>query len=137
MFFVNALQKHDVRRAEMEYGKKVMIVDDDHKIRSVLLHALSSCDFEVKVCENSAEALFCLTSAEFDYIVTDYRMPGMNGLELTKRLRERIPPLTVLIGMSGEDKGMDFLRAGANDFLQKPFSPYSLAMMMDGGDILS
>jgi DNA-binding response OmpR family regulator len=64
-------------------------------------------------------------------------MPGMDGLELTKRLRKKIPPLTVLIGMSGEDRSMDFMNAGANDFIQKPFIPHYLAMMMDGGDILS
>jgi ActR/RegA family two-component response regulator len=46
----------------MEYGKKVMIVDDDHKIRSVLLHALTSRDFVVKLCDNSTEALLCLMS---------------------------------------------------------------------------
>lgn len=121
----------------MEYGKKVMIVDDDEETRSVLLHAMASWDFEVKLCDNSTEALLCLMSAEFDYIVTDDEMPGMDGLELTRRLRKQIPPLTVLIGMSGEDRGMDFLNAGANDFLQKPFIAHNLAMMMDGGDILS
>jgi len=121
----------------MEYGKKVMVVDDDNAVRSVLLDALTSYEFEVKVCENSTEAILCLMSTEFDYIVTDYEMPGMDGLELTLRLRKKIPPLTVIIGMSGTDRSVDFLRAGSNDFLQKPFAPDELAMMMDGGDILS
>ena len=137
MLCANTLDERDASEIEMEYGKRVMIVDDDKNISSVLFHALTSYDFEVIVCENSTEALLCLMSAEFDYIVTDYDMPGMDGLELTKQLREQIPPLTVLIGMSGQDRNMDFLRAGANDFLQKPFVPDALAMMMDGGDILS
>jgi CheY-like chemotaxis protein len=121
----------------MEYGKRVMIVDDDEEIRSVLLHVMASYDFEVKLCDNGTEALLSLMSTEFDYIVTDDEMPGMDGLELTRRLRKQIPPLTVLIGMSSMDRSRDFLTAGANDFLQKPFFAYKLAMMMDGGDILS
>ena len=121
----------------MDCRNRVMIVDDDTELRSMLQHTLTFYDFEVQLCENSTEALLCLMSSEFDYIVTDYNMPGMNGLELTTRMQTLIPPLTVLIGMSGEDRGTDFLRAGANDFLQKPFDSHRLAMMMDGGDILS
>ena len=121
----------------MEYGKRVMIVEDDKHLGSALQSALSSFNFEVRLCENGTEALLCVMSEEFDYIISDYKMPGMDGLELTKRLRKNIAPLTVLIGMSGEDRGMDFLNTGANDFLQKPFSANRLAMMMDGGDVLS
>ena len=121
----------------MEYGNRVMVVDDNRIIRTVILHALTSCNFEVKVCENSTEALFTLLSAEFDYIFIDFDMPGMDGLELTKRLRKKVSPLTVLIGMSGEDRSMAFLNAGANDFLAKPFDTYDLAALMDGGKILS
>jgi CheY-like chemotaxis protein len=72
----------------------------------------------------------------FCYIITDYQMPQMNGIELTKKVREHSSRI-VIIGMSGEDLGMDFLNAGANDFLRKPFVPYRLAMMIDGGDILT
>ncbi len=57
-------------------------------------------------------------------------MPGMTGLELTTHLRNRFPGV-VIIGMSGGDLGLEFLRAGANDFLQKPFTPQKLAMMLD------
>ena len=121
----------------MEYGKRVMIVEDDKHLGSALQSALSSFNFEVRLCENGTEALLCVMSEEFDYIVTDYNMPGMDGLELTKRLRKKIAPRTVLIGMSGEDRGMDFLNTGANDFLLKPFHPARLAMLMVRDDVLS
>ncbi len=116
--------------------QKVMVVDDNAELRSMLRYGLDSYGFQVTFCENGAEALKKVMHDEFDYIITDYQMPQMNGIELTKKLREH-SSRTIIIGMSGEDLGIDFLKAGANDFLQKPFVPYRLAMMIDGGDILT
>ena len=115
---------------------RVMIIDDDRDIRSSLVYALDSCGFTVTACENGTEALLNSMFEEFDYIITDYDMPGMDGVELVRRLRGRFPR-AVIIGTSGKDLGEEFLRAGANDFLRKPFVPYRLAMMIDGGDILA
>jgi len=116
--------------------QKVMVVDDNPELRSILNYGLDSYGFRMTLCENGAEAIKIAMHDEFDYIVTDYQMPLMNGIELTKKLRE-LSSRVIIIGMSADDLGMDFLRAGANDFLQKPFVPYRLAMMIDGGDILT
>jgi CheY-like chemotaxis protein len=116
--------------------QKVMVVDDNAELISTLRYGLDSCGFQVIFCNSGAEALEKSMHDEFDYIVIDYQMPRMNGIELTKRLRERSSRV-IIIGMSAEDLGIDFLNAGANDFLQKPFIPYRLAMMIDGGDILA
>jgi len=119
-----------------EEHNRVMIIDDDGDIRSSLVYALDSCGFPVTSCENGTEALLNSMFEEFDYFITDYDMPGMDGIALVRRLRERFPR-AVIIGTSGKDLGEEFLRAGANDFLRKPFVPYRLAMMIDGGDILA
>lgn len=66
-----------------------------------------------------------------DFVITDYDMPGMDGLTLTRRLREMLPA-AVIIGMSGRDFRMAFLQAGVNDFVQKPFVLYDLVMMING-----
>jgi two-component system alkaline phosphatase synthesis response regulator PhoP len=116
--------------------QKVLVVDDNAELRSILCYGLDSYGFQVNFCESGTEALNLAMNVDFDYIITDYQMPQMNGIELTKRLRERSSRV-VIIGMSADDLGIDFLNAGANDFLQKPFIPYRLAMMIDGGDILS
>jgi DNA-binding response OmpR family regulator len=122
--------------AAFEEAHKVMIVDDDKNMFHSLRYALSSCGFHVLLCENATEALLCSVVEEFDYIVMEYEMPGMDGLELLRRLREQLPR-AVIIGMGEKDMGQTFLLSGANDFLQKPFIPYRLAMMLDGGDILA
>jgi CheY-like chemotaxis protein len=120
----------------MYNNQKVMVVDDNAELRSMLRYGLDSYGFEVTFCENGVEAFEKVKHDAFDYIITDYQMPQMNGIELTKKVREHSSRI-VIIGMSGEDLGMDFLNAGANDFLRKPFVPYRLAMMIDGGDILT
>lgn len=117
--------------------QRVLVIDDDREVGSILRYALGSFGFEVVTCENAAEALLFLMRERFDYIITDYQMPGMDGLELTRRLRRLVEPLTVIIGMSGLDLDGEFLRAGANDFFRKPFPPYDLAMAIDGGNILA
>ena len=116
--------------------QKVLIEDDNPELISTLRYGLDSYGFQVVFCETGIEALNLAMNIDFDYIVTDYQMPQMNGIELTKRLRE-LSSRVVIIGMSADDLGIAFLNAGANDFLQKPFIPYRLAMMIDGGDILS
>ncbi len=120
---------------QMVTGRNVMIVDDDRALRDSLRYALESYGMRVTLCENATEALLYSMMEEFDFIVTDDDMPGLHGLDLIKRLRERCS-FTVIIGMSGNDLGEAFLENGANDFLLKPFAPYTLAMMIDGGDIL-
>ena len=113
-----------------------MVVDDNEDIRDMLRYGLDSYGFEVTFCENGNEAIKKAMHEEFDYIITDYQMPQINGIELTRWLRERSSRV-IIIGISADDLGLDFLNAGANDFLQKPFVPYRLAMMIDGGDILT
>jgi CheY-like chemotaxis protein len=116
--------------------QKVMVVGGNAEFRCILHNGLDSYGFQVTYCENGIEALSKAKHDEFDYILTDEQIPQINGIELTKRLRELSSRL-IIIGISEDDHGMEFLNAGANDFLQKPFVPYRLAMMLDGGDILA
>jgi CheY-like chemotaxis protein len=121
---------------QLQVALKVMVVDDNDALRESLTYALEYYGLDVTCCANATEALLQSMMKEFHYIITDYSMPGMNGVELVKRLRVKFP-YTVIIGMSAEEVGEQFFRAGANDFLLKPFAPYGLAMMIDGGEILA
>ncbi|MHB8846454.1 MAG: response regulator [Nitrospirota bacterium] len=115
---------------------RVLIADDDKDVRDGLRYALSSYEMDVTLCENGIDALQAAMNGYYDYIITDFKMPGMHGLELVRRLRAVQPALVVIIGMSGLDMGLPFLEAGANDFIAKPFVPINVATMLDGGDIL-
>lgn len=120
----------------MQIAGKVMVVDDNQDMLSTMSSAFESYGYLVRTCENAAEALLWAMTDPCDVIITDHDMPGMDGVTLTAWLRELFPA-TVIIGMSGRDLGMVFLLAGANDFVQKPFSPYDLVMKVDGRDLPS
>ncbi|MDI6800479.1 MAG: response regulator [Thermodesulfovibrionales bacterium] len=101
-------------------NKKILIVDDDNAIRDLFYEFFSQMGFDASVACNGKSAVEFLEKACFDIIVTDYQMPGINGIELTKILRSR-NVCSLIIGMSGNCDDMDFLNAGANFFLRKPF----------------
>jgi CheY-like chemotaxis protein len=114
-------------------AQRVLLVDNDTGLLNLIATVLSDRGMIVTVSESPADAIRHSMHSEFHYIVTDYEMPGMNGLELTGHLRKLLP-FAIIIGMSGSDWGIEFLRAGANDFLRKPFAPEQLAIMLDGRD---
>mgnify|MGYP002397270749 CR=1 FL=1 len=116
---------------------KILVIDEDREIGNLLQYALGSQGYEIVLCADPQEAFLLLSQEKFDYIITEYRFPGMNGLEFVRQLRQQLPPLTVIIGVSTQDLGREFLEGGANDFLRKPFIPYTIAMMIDGSDLPS
>lgn len=118
----------------MEAARRVLIVDDDRELLAIMRYGLESYGYTVMTRQNAADALQTAMTEAYEYIITDYDMPGMNGIELTRQLRER-HSRSVIIGMSGKDLNVAFLEAGANDFVQKPFVPHHLAMMIEGGDL--
>jgi two-component system alkaline phosphatase synthesis response regulator PhoP len=109
-------------------GKKLMIVDDEVELRTLLAEYFRRLGFEVTEKENAAAALQTATTDRFDCFILDVSMPEMSGVELLKKLRERgvqTPALFLTAHDSLEDKSAGF-EAGADDYLAKPFSPREL-----------
>ncbi len=106
----------------------------DRDLKDILNYALDAHGIDISFPELSKDAPLLLATDDVDYIILDHNMPDINGFELIEQLGE-LCPAAIIIVLSEEDKGMEFLCAGANDFLQKPFIPYRLVMMLDGGDI--
>ncbi len=105
----------------MEGKRTVLVIDDTLLVRECLCHALEADGFEVCECEDGPSALAVAAENDFHIIITDYRMPNMNGVEVTKHLRLRFPA-AIIIGVSSDDKRADFLAAGADAFLLKPYA---------------
>jgi two-component system chemotaxis response regulator CheY len=76
--------------------------------------------FKVRATKDSREALEILENESFDFLITDYNMPRMNGIELVKAVRAKGFILPV-IGISSDNKKQEFIKYGANLFIQKPF----------------
>jgi CheY-like chemotaxis protein len=102
-------------------ARQVLVVDDEENIRNLLSAFFAFHGYEAASAGDGREALDMLTNTSYDLLVTDLDMPKMNGLELVDTVRKYNIPLTI-IGMSFQDKEAEFLRAGADYFLSKPFN---------------
>lgn len=110
----------------------ILIVDDDERIRGLLQKFLSRNGYWVSVARDAAHARRLLDGLEFDLIVLDVMMPGENGFELTRSLRENLDTPILLLTAKGEagDRIIG-LEAGADDYLSKPFEPKELLLRIN------
>tara|TARA_X000000368_G_scaffold71180_1_gene51776 strand:- start:138 stop:815 length:678 start_codon:yes stop_codon:yes gene_type:complete len=107
----------------------ILIVDDDDKIRELLKEFLTENNFLISTAADATEALEKLNSISFDLIIIDIMMPGMNGYELTKKIREStLVPLIHLTAMGETDNVIHGLEIGADDYIGKPFEPKELLL---------
>jgi two-component system, OmpR family, response regulator MprA len=103
---------------------RVLVVDDDRRLRDMLRRALESAGYEVDSAEDGGRALAAISGRTFDLVVLDLLMPGVDGLGVARRLRGRGDPIPILM-LTARDAITDRvagLDAGADDYLVKPFS---------------
>jgi two-component system KDP operon response regulator KdpE len=104
-------------------GSSVLVVDDDPAVRKVLQTSLTASGFEVEEARDGEQALTLISEQPYDLVVLDINMPGMNGLEVCREIRNRLPQLGIVI-VTVRDSEADMvqaLEAGADDYLTKPF----------------
>ncbi len=112
--------------------KRILIVDDEPSIRKVLSAQLGRDGYEVATAENGADALALLDTEPFDLVITDLRMPGVDGMELLGYCITRFPGLPViLITAHGTvDTAVEALKIGAQDYITKPFDQDELRQVI-------
>ena len=105
-----------------------LIVDDEEMVRTALEQWLRLSGFTTHVANDAAQALAMLDDAHPHVILTDVRMPGLSGLDLLRDVRERTVASEVILitGHGDVPMAVDAMRAGAFDFLQKPYVPDQL-----------
>jgi two-component system response regulator HydG len=111
---------------------RVMVIDDLDSARQMVKRALSpAC--EVYDFASVKEALPALDRAEFDLVLTDLRMPELDGLEGLKRFRQKMPDLPVVLvtAFASVETAVAAMKAGAFDYLKKPFEPEELEVVVE------
>jgi CheY-like chemotaxis protein len=111
----------------------VLLVDDDPEILEVTAEALQASGFRVDTARDGREALAFLETAEPEVVVADVEMPVMDGYELCRRVRasgRRDIPFLFCSGLGAPDARLQGLRAGADDYLQKPANPDELVLKL-------
>jgi putative two-component system response regulator len=108
---------------------KILLVEDDGFLLRTISDYLSTRGMEVQTASNGVEAVKLLSAGPIDLILTDIIMPEMDGIELLKYVRKRMPDLPVIIITSSDDinYSIEALRSGANDYILKPIPVEELA----------
>ena len=112
---------------------KVYVIDDDEAVRDSLLFLLDSAGFEVTLFETAQQFLDTLPALSFGCVVSDVRMPGIDGIELLKRLKAAHSafPIVVMTGHGDVPLAVEAMKLGAVDFLEKPFEDDRLIAMIE------
>jgi len=116
-------------------GRRVLVVDDDVLIRKLLETFLSFHGYKVQCASNAKEALKLIATENYDVLITDYAMPEVNGIELTKKIRSIASSLPI-IGISGTAREQEFMGAGANFFMEKPIALNALKETLEKAEEL-
>lgn len=114
--------------------KKILIVDDDQKIRDLLCQFLEKNDYTTMKAKNVLEAFTLLSIYQFDLILLDIMMPGeMNGLDLAQKMRadQNNTPIIFLTAKDEVQDKITGLNAGGDDYMVKPFEPEELLARME------
>lgn len=107
----------------------ILIVDDDERIRTLLQKFLIQHGYWASVARDAAHARRLLGVVHFDLIVLDVMMPGEDGLELTRALREGMStPILLLTAKGDPSERIEGLESGADDYMAKPFEPKELVL---------
>ncbi len=112
---------------DLETMSKILIIEDEEAIADLEKDYLELSGFEVKICNTGDEGLQTALREEFDLIVLDLMLPGLDGFEVCKRVREEKNIPIIMVSAKKED--IDKIRGlgmGADDYMTKPFSPSEL-----------
>ena len=111
--------------------RTVHLVDDDTEVRTMLARLLRSGGYTVKEYQSGTELLAAAKSLTDGYILLDVDMPGMDGFAVQRALREQSIRLPVILMTGGGDLTVLAFKAGAADFMQKPFGRSELLTVLD------
>ena len=111
---------------------KILLIDDEPDILRVLTRSLRADGYEVASALNGAEGIAAFEKERTEIVITDIKMPGMNGIEVLKRVKEQAPDTEVIIitGHGDIDSAVEALQYGASDFINKPVRDEALSVAL-------
>lgn len=119
------MKVREMRGGRVFMAEKILIVDDEESIVTLLEYTIQKAGFQTEVAYDGIEAIRKATTESYDFIVLDLMLPGVEGTEVCKRLRQHKVDTPILM-LTAKDEEIDKilgLELGADDYLTKPFSP--------------
>ncbi len=110
----------------------ILIVDDEESVRDSLYNWFIDDGYDVECAENAKKALSMLESRDFDIVLADIKMPGMDGMEMHRRIKtlSREPIFIIMTAFASVDTAVQALKNGAFDYVTKPFDPDDLSHLI-------
>ncbi|WP_216830412.1 response regulator transcription factor [Alkalihalobacterium elongatum] len=113
----------------MEHEAKILVVDDEERIRRLLKMYLERENYEVEDAENGEQALEMALKEDYDLILLDIMMPGIDGIEVCQELRKtKATPIIMLTAKGEEANRVQGFEVGTDDYIVKPFSPREVVL---------
>jgi len=115
-------------------GSKILLVDDEEDIREILGISLADMGYEVLTAENGADGLRIFNEAQPSIVLTDIKMPGMDGIELLQKIKQEASETEVIMitGHGDMTLAVKSFRDNATDFITKPISVDALETALSG-----
>lgn len=112
---------------------KVLVIDDEDIVRICCSRALSPAGYEVRMAQNGLDGLKMIEEERFDIVLTDLKMPDMDGIEVLRKIKKEWPEIGVIIitGYQTVDTEAKSIKLGAFDYIEKPFTPDALISAVD------
>lgn len=106
-------------------SKKILIVDDEKNIRMTLSHCLKNQKHDIELAVNGEEGLNKIQNNTFDLVLLDIKMPGLTGMEVLQRIREKGNDVNIIMmtAYGTIERAVEAMKLGAIDFISKPFTP--------------
>src|SRR5262245_39894856 len=113
--------------------KKILFVDDDPQMRELIYDSFDSTEYSTVMAESAKEALEQISNYEFDAVITDLRMPEMDGFGLLHAIRAQDPilPVILITAFGSIESAVEAIRDGATNFVPKPFRMTTLKTIID------
>ena len=110
----------------------ILVVDDEESMRDTCLQTLSRKGYNVDTAEDGSIGIDMLKEKSYDVVILDLKMPGLNGLEVLKIIKQDNPDIVVIVitGHATIESAVEAMKQGAYDFIPKPFTPESLRMIV-------
>jgi len=120
-----------LRSVRSEY--RVLVVDDEQFLRQILVRIVKRDGYQVEEAANGREALEKMAQKHFDLVITDIKMPEIDGMELLARVAEEYPDsqVVVITSHSGEVSSREAIAGGASHFISKPFKNVEITHTLD------
>lgn len=119
-------------RIDLKRMSRILLVEDADSLREVLTSVLESEGYVVDAYPDAEQALKDFSGRTYDLVLSDFKLPGMNGIQLLQEVREQnsVVPFLIMTAFGSIEIAVQAMKHGANDFITKPFEPHGLCSMI-------